>query len=376
VKIGIVNGICAQYDAISDSVRGMQQAIAHHYGVQPTLFCYACDFPMINHRIVNSPSDLLLDREFMDLDLIIYHFGIHYGLFDAIFFRQRAKKVVYYHNVTPAKLLPTSQRALIDRSMRQRANMTAADAIWAASRFNADDLVQCGIAPEMITVEPLFLKFRQPSLSTRYQAGDAVELLFVGRFVESKGVADLIDAVAEVRRQQIAPVRLSMAGNQTFSDPAFIAALNDQIAHHDLAEFVSFEGQVSDVRLAELYANADLFVLPSYHEGFCVPVIEALHNRCVPLTYDAGNLAHLVGAWGVAVPTGDRVAYANALADLVRQFANGRPGSLELRGCTLSWPEFENGAADHLKAFTFEAFADRTIDGIRRLLGSRGEVVA
>jgi hypothetical protein len=69
----------------------------------------------------------------------------------------------------------------------------------------------------------------------------------------------------------------------------------------------------------------------------------------------------------VTTPTGDPAAFAAALADLIEQFANGRPTTLRLERRALSWSDFDAGVADYLKTFSFGAFARRIAAGIERL---------
>jgi hypothetical protein len=76
---------------------------------------------------------------------------------------------------------------------------------------------------------------------------------------------------------------------------------------------VSFAGELSDGALAAVYARAHALIIPSFHEGFCVPVVEALSAGCFVIATDAGNLPELVGKFGAIVPAGDIAALGAAL---------------------------------------------------------------
>jgi glycosyltransferase involved in cell wall biosynthesis len=366
MRAAIVTGVCVKNDAISDAVRATQQAIGLAFGVVPTIYCYTCDFPDVPHRVVQRSIDILLDPDFSQLELIIFHFGIYYELFNSIFFHTRARRIVRYHNITPAAFASEQQLPTITRSLRQRANLAVADCIWADSQFNRGDLIELGLDPERITVEPLPLKFKEEFVGKKPRPGSSVELLFVGRIARSKGVAELIEVAKAA--SNVAPTHLSIAGNIRFSDSALVETLVKQIIEYGLEEQITFEGTVSDARLAELYSQADIFVLPSYHEGFCVPVIEALHSRCVPLTYEAGNLKNLVGPLGVTVPTGDKAAFIEAVTQLVSQFFSGRPEQLRLAKRQVSWRRYNEEIEQYLKGFSFESFTDRTRRRVEQVL--------
>jgi len=111
--------------------------------------------------------------------------------------------------------------------------------------------------------------------------------------VQSKGVLDLVQSLGILAANPTFPFEAILAGNLGFSDASYLGEVKRLIQRLGLADRVRIEGNVSDARLAELYAAADIFVMPSYHEGFCVPVLEALHAGCVPIAYRAGNLPDL-----------------------------------------------------------------------------------
>lgn len=378
-KIAIVNGICVHHDAISHSVAGTIKAIQTLTGTVPRLYTYICDHTEVDHAIVSGPSDILNDSFFRSADYIVYHFGIYYDLFNTILATpSSAKRIVRFHNVTPKELVSSREAFIVDRSLRQQANLGVADAIWADSEFNRQTLIEYGIDSAKISVEPLFVDDAILDLNehARKKTGLAstVELLFVGRFVSSKGVLDLVDAVHQVSRQTNIPFRLRMAGNTQFSDPAYLAEVKKEISMRNLSGVIEFLGRVDNQELARLYEEADIFVLPSYHEGFCVPLIEAFATKCIPLTYAAGNLESLSGGLGVVVETGNTRALGDALLGLVTHIAR-RDGTVVLND--FSWPQFQYDkiVAEHLHQFRYDNFARRTVDGLRRLTDTGKSVI-
>jgi glycosyltransferase involved in cell wall biosynthesis len=73
-----------------------------------------------------------------------------------------------------------------------------------------------------------------------------------------------------------------------------------------------------------LYLSADALVLPSYHEGYCVPAVEALWAGCFPITFDSSNLPHVTGGLGTLVPTGSVDAFRAAVFDFVDRIDSAR----------------------------------------------------
>ncbi len=364
MRVSVVSSVCVRRDAISESVRGTIRALSDIPGAEIRLFAYANDYTEeFDSHIVSNVSDVVLDAYFNSSDVIVYHFGIYYDHFDAILLGNgRATQMVYYHNVTPPELVPDEQRSLIGRSLRQRANISSADRVLAVSQFNKADLVALGIPDAKIEVCPLYVKFEQ-SPPPRATATASVQLLYVGRFVQSKGVIDLLEAVGSVAAADI-PFTLRLVGNREFSDPGYLNGLRERIAQPDLVDRVSIHESVGDVELQRFYGEADIFAMPSYHEGFCVPVLEALHAGCIPIGYASGNLPNLIGQYGLVVPTGNTLALGEGLKSLARQFRSGRPHTLHLQSSSIEWSTYRANTTEYLKQFTFDAFARKMRDAV------------
>jgi glycosyltransferase involved in cell wall biosynthesis len=114
-------------------------------------------------------------------------------------------------------------------------------------------------------------------LRRRFGLGDGPLVLTVGTRKPHKNVLGLIAAMPMVR-ERAPDARLVLAGNPTAHEPELQAA----VRHHDVADAVSFLPFVEDDALEGLYAAADCFVLPSFNEGFGLPLLEAM-GRGVPV---------------------------------------------------------------------------------------------
>ena len=97
------------------------------------------------------------------------------------------------------------------------------------------------------------------------------------------------------------------------SDPAVTISLEEGVASLDEKEWNELVGDASDEHKTKVLRDADLFVLPTYHEGFCVPILEAIAAGCRVITYDNSNTARVGGDLTTLVPTGDRVRLAAAI---------------------------------------------------------------
>ena len=172
-----------------------------------------------------------------------------------------------------------------------------------------------GVAADRITVaEP---GTDRPALVRAVPDGP-VALLAVGAVVPRKGYDVLVAALASLTDL---PWRLTIVGD-TGRDVAAALQLFGDIATHGLADRVTLSGAVSAERLAGLYANADLFVLPSRHEGYGMAFAEALAHGLPVVGTTAGAIPDTVPAdAGMLVPPDDPGALSAALRRLIEDKA-------------------------------------------------------
>jgi glycosyltransferase involved in cell wall biosynthesis len=373
MKVSLVNGICVRHDAISEVVRGTALALAGTPGIETRLFTYTSDYTDIDVQRVSSCTDILLDRFFNESDVILYHFGIYCELFNALLLGNgRAPQVVRYHNVTPKEFLEPGQHLLLNKSLAQIANMESATRIWADSKFNKQHLVEYGIKACKIDVSPLYVKSHFKVVQSGTKPIDAVHILYVGRFVRSKGLLDLVEAVTAVQAQTEVNFHVDMVGNLSFSDPTYLASVRASITRNGLDKVVHIHSNLDDHALWERFQKSHIFVMPSYHEGFCIPVIEALRAQCLPITYNSGNLPDIVQELGEIVETGDIGALSEHLLRHVRFFGeqNRYPepdAIVALQQGRLSLQDLRERMGRRARSFSYEAFSDRVCAAVSAL---------
>jgi len=148
--------------------RGTARALQQKLDANVRLFAYANDFAEVPFTKVEGARSLLSDQHFLCADVIIYHFGIYYEMFNALSIGNgRAKQIVRFHNITPKALLPANSAPLIDKSLRQATLIYFADLALADSATNKRDLVSLGVPAGKIDVSPLYVKFEGPPSTRR-----------------------------------------------------------------------------------------------------------------------------------------------------------------------------------------------------------------
>src|SRR2546429_4998362 len=154
----------------------------------------------------------------------------------------------------------------------------------------------------------------------RRSAGAPLQVLFLGRLVERKGVSHLVDAVSLLPLAGV-DVRLVIVG-----DGPERARIEARIREKRLDGRVAVRGKVSDAELQAAYAAADAFVLPAVvdrrgdTEGLGVVLLEAMNHRVPVIASAIGGITDIVedGVSGLLVPPGDATALAAALGRLAR----------------------------------------------------------
>ncbi len=371
-RVAVVASVIARYDGISMAVRHTVQALREAGGFDIGIFTPHSDFPELRAHRVENAAALRAHRAFRTAELVIYHFGIFSPLFETMAQGDgRQRRIVAFHNVTPAEFVGPAQRTVVEQSFRQMEAVGQVDRLWAESPTSVDTLVAHGVRGESIDVIPPAVV--HPTAATLVgKPAPPVRLLFVGRLVKAKGVLDLIEAVHLARARTEVPFQVDIAGNEDFSDPAYATEAKAAVAERGLSSHVRFLGAVEDERLDALYRAAHLLVIPSYHEGFCRPVIEGLRAGCVPVGYAAYNLPHVAHGLGRMVPPGNRDALAAALVELIEALAPdaGRTGTtlLPLDGAPLGPAEFDRAAQSYVQDFSFERVAALKLRSVQALL--------
>lgn len=372
-RVALINSIIARNDAVSASVRDTYHMLASDPALRVAVFTYRNDFPDVPCHIVSDTAELLLHPDYLDADLIIWHVGAYYELFNAALIGDgKARQAVVYHNTTPKQFLPESYWPDVDRALHQRHHLRYVDEVWNVSVVNAEVAQAVGVAKDRNRVIPFPVD--TPALSTLAEkARSPIDILFVGRFVKSKGVSELIEALAGLRRDRT-PLRLTLVGNMEYSDPSYVNKLRDQIATCDLSQDVVWLGTVDDATLENLYRRAHILAIPSYHEGFCKPVIEGLRAGCIPIGYASYNLPYIANKLGRMVPTGNVAALTAALDEVMQSLpgalAAPQQPSLPLDRGKLSVAEFDRASRDYVQRFTRAQVSSEMLSRVYELLNA------
>lgn len=377
LRIALVSSVLARFDAISNDVVRMAGFLAETPGWEVSVLAGNCDRTDVKAHVMPRVSDLLMAPEFLHADVIIYHFGIYYPLFDAILVGNgRARQAVVFHNITPLELVPAGARPVIEKSFAQLEHLHAADAIWPVSRENSEMLMTRGFAPEKMAIQPLAVD-RPPRHPIGQRSKGAIRIIAICRIVPSKGVQDLIEAIAQLDRPLAQYVHVCIVGSLEAAEPSFRETLLRRISELGLESRIEFAGALPDGERDRLLAESHILAAPSYHEGFCVPVIEALRAGMLPVVYSGSNLRYIADGLCVSAEEGNVAAFAAALRtaieDMQALLHDPESAVLRVERGRMHIGEFEKAVSEHLQQFESHNVADRLRSLVLNLIAAGSE---
>ncbi|MHB8682634.1 MAG: glycosyltransferase family 4 protein, partial [Acidimicrobiales bacterium] len=230
--------------------------------------------------------------------------------------------LVDYHNITPSHFFDRWldwAKESADQGRRQLGELAGrAFFSLADSAYNAAELDKAGYASTTV-VPPLFdldvaVTPDAATLARRRHErdGGGSDWLFVGRVAPSKAQHDIVKAFACYRRVHDPSARLHLVG--TGLGEAYPAAVRRFAERLGIADAVRLTGAVTEGELAAHYLTADVFVCLSEHEGFCIPVVEAMHAGLPVVAFGAAAVPDTVGGAGLVLDDKSPLVVAEAVA--------------------------------------------------------------
>jgi len=293
-RVAILTPSLTTADAISNDVMGERDALKR------------------NSNDVKVFSDLAPIRKFLKnpSDILIYHHsrGWHPGV--QLVRELSCRRVIKYHNVTPAEFFAGFSRTdqdLCERGRRELTDLAAAqcDLYLSDSSFNMQELIALGVDPSKSFVVPPFHHIDRLTTITADQetlkkySGDTTNILTVGRLVPNKNVHHLIEVFAHYHFDYNNNSRLLLVGKGGEGFTPYPKLLHRVVEKLGLTKAVVFTGGVSDEALKAYYLVADAFVTVSEHEGFCVPLVEAMSMKLPITAYASTAIPETIGDAGI-----------------------------------------------------------------------------
>jgi glycosyltransferase involved in cell wall biosynthesis len=226
-----------------------------------------------------------------------------------------------------------------------------------------DIVAQMGVPADRLHVVPVGVDQKQFRPLPHVERVPGRLMTTASADVPMKGLTYLVEALAKVRTER-PDAHLVVIGR-----PKHKSGIPALLARHGLQGAVEFVSGVSDERVVELYAEAEVAVVPSLYEGFSLPAIEAMACGVPLVATTGGALPEVVGRHGhsgVLVAPGDAGALAAALVEALDDAAMrerlGRAGRARVLD-RFTWRRTAEGTAEHYE-LELEAHARRRRDGV------------
>ncbi len=241
--------------------------------------------------------------------------GSH-GMVDFLVSRPE-RLMIYYHNITPSHFYEpyeASAAVVLERGrLELRQLCSRLDRALANSEYSARELRELGV--EEVDVFPPYSPRLEAEASKSHsdwlkRTKMGIDVLFVGRLVPNKGHAHLLRTFAALRAGVEAQPRLFAVGSW---GPAPYMRMVSRVRDKLGPDGVVLSGSITDSRLASHYQEADVFLSMSEHEGFCVPVLEAMRSGLPVVAYDGGAVGETMGGAGVLLRTQEPAVVAEVV---------------------------------------------------------------
>lgn len=324
MKIIIYCGSIVNNDAIGNDIL-IQYHHLNSHGIETELYALSAD--------TNTKRLLLAKEKFIDSiqnknNLLLIHYGSYWdGLFEYIKIA-KCTIVFKYHNITPAYFFENYNNYVkisLERSRQKLEEIIQSGCIdfyWADSHYNAKELIAMNVDENNITIIPPFhkvLDFEKVKIDTplREQLSDGIfNVLFVGRVAPNKGHLHLIETIHSYKKVYGNNVHLNIVGSIACELRGYYKKLKKLVNTYRLNDMISFYDHVSFEQLSTFYKTADLFLLMSEHEGFCVPILEAQYHNIPIIALDRAAVKETLGMEQLIYEKVDYDLFASAIYTL------------------------------------------------------------
>jgi len=263
-------------------------------------------------------------------DLLIYHHSTHWPEGEQMLAQSRCGVVVRYHNVTPAAYFegysePHTAASLAGLAATRRLAALPGAQFWGDSAFNCIEVIDfgaprenCRVLPPFHGVEAMAREAPDSRLVAEYHDGSA-NIIFVGAFKPNKAHARAIRVFALYHHCFNPKSRLILIGSIQAVFTGYLDWLRQLATAYGVDGRVVFATSVSRAELRSYYLLADVFLCVSEHEGFCVPLIEAMYCQVPIVAWSTTAVSETLGGCALAWSGFDEGNLAESIHTCVEQ---------------------------------------------------------
>lgn len=325
-------------DAVGNDALAIDRLLREN-GYETGIYCRTRD-----ERIKNPSVHLLNEMPKLSKeDVILFHYYGYSEIADDVIML-KCRVILIYHNITPPEYFRpydySTYRLCSDgRKQLARFAMISSDsscraidayqpyAVIADSEYNKKDLLEIGyscpieVCPILIPFEDYEKKPNEDIINEFARTKEEIEsgtgtvnVVFVGRIAPNKRHEDIIHTFSWYKENLNMNCRLILAGGTAAA--SYQNSLKDYCEELGITESVIFTEKVPFADILAYYSIADVFLCMSTHEGFCVPLTEAMYFHTPIIARNASAIPDTLGDSGLLVDDNDPVT-ASMLIDKV-----------------------------------------------------------
>jgi glycosyltransferase involved in cell wall biosynthesis len=239
-------------------------------------------------------------------NVVIYHHAVGWQQGVDLYTSTRNQRVLKFHNVTPATFYEGINAEYVSSCLHGELHTKEilklpTSLFLADSGFNAEELCRLGVERDRIHVLPPFhsidgLQDIQADLGIiREYQDDVRNIVFAGRIAPNKGHMDLLEVFAHYHHHLNPRSRLYMLGAIDPRLHAYTEKVRQTIWRLRLEGAAILTGKLSAAQLKAYYLIAHAFLCTSQHEGFCVPLVEAMAFKIPCVTWASTGVHSTLG---------------------------------------------------------------------------------
>ncbi len=296
-----------------------------------------------------------------DDDILIYHASTGTEL-NYMLPNYGGKQVMIYHNITPPEFFEGYSPIAADLCRNGYEGIQHLSEIVkyciADSEYNKQELIAMGYRCP-IDVCPILIPFDDYNQTPDHRVvsafcGDGyTNLLFVGRIAPNKKQEDVIRAFYIYQRYFNSKSRLFLVGSSSGMEK-YEQKLHAYVEKLGISSKVIFPGHIRFSEILAYYRIADAFVCMSEHEGFCVPIVEAMHFDIPIIAYNSSAVPETMAKGGIIIEDKDPQLAATAIDRVIRD--------QNLR------KYISDCQKDRLKDFSYDSVQERFMECMKKVL--------
>ncbi|MBR8830938.1 MAG: D-inositol-3-phosphate glycosyltransferase [Chroococcopsis gigantea SAG 12.99] len=273
----------------------------------------------LSHLLTSFPNLAIdyLSRYFDDADII-------HGTDHVVFPCKGSLKVMTIHDLTFIKYPQFVNNIVKTYTARIKDCLRWTDLVIANSESTKRDIIQyLGVKEKLIRVTPLASRYSNYSPPAEDTIPENIYdwsqpyILFVSTIEPRKNISALIQAFNYLKSRYKIPHNLVLIGQKGWLYESIFQAINQSPS----AECIYHLNYLSDDAVAWFYRRADVFVYPSFYEGFGLPVLEAMTLGCPVITADTSSLPEVAGDGALLINPTDNLQLASAILQVISDSA-------------------------------------------------------